>query len=160
MKAISGRLLSVAICAVLSASAAQADDESAVNETQLPQQVLPTGAEDAVAETATFAARLAAPAAASQSDLVDELVEMTSESDEGLVEESLGDGATMIDLQGRFMSVMIATPAADGGTVIACHSGHDAVEHAKHAHDHTIGKAEPKQLPAQLLNAPQALEEK
>lgn len=158
MKAISGRLLSVAICAVLSASAAQADDKSAVNETQLPQQVLPTGAEDAAVETATFA-RAAASSAASQSDLVDQLIESTSESDEGLVEESLADGAVMVDLDGRFMSVMVATPTADGGTVIGCHTGNDAVEHARHAHDHAIGKAPGKQVPA-TLTAPQALEEK
>lgn len=156
MKATSSRLLAMAVCAVLSAAAAQADEKPALNETQLPQQVLPTGAEDAVAETATFA-RAAASSATSESDLIDQLIESTSESDEGLVEETLADGSTMVDLQGRFMSVMIATPTADGGTVIACHTGHDAVEHAKHAHDHATGKAPGKQVAAAT---PTALEEK
>jgi hypothetical protein len=158
MKATSGRLLSVAVCAVLSASAAQAQDKQAVNETQLPQQVLPTGAEDAAPAAATFA-RAAASSATSDAALMEQLIESTSESDEGLVEETLADGTVMLDLQERFMSVMVATPTADGGTVVGCHTGDDAVEHAKHAHDHAAGKAPGRKIPA-TLNAPAALEEK
>ena len=43
------------------------------------------------------------------------------------------------------MSVVIATPAKDGGYVLSCDTGESAVEHAERAHDVEIGKA-PKVL--------------
>jgi hypothetical protein len=150
------RLLSIAMCAVLGASAAQAADETVPGETQLPQQVLPTGAEDAAA--AAPAARMAV-ASVSSDELIDQLIESTSESDEGLVIVDLPSGGQMIDLQGRFMTVMVATPTDDGGVVVGCHTGHDAVEHAKHAHAVADGKAAPVKAVDTKL-APQALEEK
>jgi hypothetical protein len=154
-------LLSIAICAVLGASAAQAADKPAINETQLPRQVLSTGEED-VAQIAP-AARAAAAVAVSESQLLEaDLVEMTSESDEGLVVEQLSDGSSMVDLQGRFMNVLVATPTEDGGTTVSCHTGHDAVAHAAHAKDVASGKA-PKDAPPRQVQqpvAPQALEEK
>ena len=155
------RLLSIAICAVLGASAAQAADKPTVNETQLPRQVLSTGEEDA-AQIAP-AARAAASLAVSESQLLEaDLVEMTSESDEGLVVEQLSDGSSMVDLQGRFMNVLVATPTEDGGTQVTCHTGDDAVAHASHAHDVATGKAPKDAAPKQIQQplARQALEEK
>ena len=151
------KLLSIAICAALGASAAYAGDETVPSETQLPQQVLPTGAEDAAA--AAPAARMAV-AAVSNDDLIQQLIESTSESDEGLVIVELPDGSSMVDLQGRFMSVMVATPTEDGGVVVGCHTGLDAVEHAKHAHEVAIGEAAPAKIVKAEPAAPQALEEK
>jgi len=150
------RLLSVAICAVLSASAASAADEAAPNATQLPQQVLPTGAEDV--PQAAPAARSAFAAVSSESDqLVSELVQMTSESDAGLETVDLGDGIAMVDLQGRFMSVAVAMPTEDG-TAVSCFTGHEAADQARHLHDVATGKA-PQQA-AKALTSPQTLEEK
>jgi hypothetical protein len=154
------RLLSIAICAVLSASAAQAADKPEPNATQLPQQVLPTGEEDAV--QAAPAARIAASAAVSDRQLLEaELVDMTDESDEGLVRVDLPDGSSMVDLQGRFMSVVVATPTADGDVTVGCYTGEDAIAHALHAHDVATGKAPKDPAPAKVQPAaPQALEEK
>ena len=152
-----GRLLSIAICAALSVSAAQAADKPEPNATQLPQQVAPTGEEDAV-QTAP-AARAAASVAVSERQLLEaELIEMTDESDEGLDRVVLPDGTSMVDLEGRFMSVMVATPTEDGTVTISCHTGEDAVAHALHAHDVTTGTAKPAK--SDQPAAPQALEEK
>ncbi len=151
-----GRLLAIAICAALGASAAQAQDELEPTATQLPQQVLPTGEEDAAA--AAPAARAFSAAVTQDADLVAELIEMTSESDEGLEVVELGDGSAMVDLEGRFMSVMMRTPDGDGGTTIGCFTGHDAAEHAKHAPDAEALKA--AQAAEPTAKAPPALEEK
>ena len=153
----SGRLLSIAVCALLSASATQAADAPEVNATQRPQQVLPTGAEDA-AQPAAFARAAVSAAASERESLEQALVESTSESDEGLTTVTLPDGSSMVDLQGRFMHVVVATPTEDGGVAIGCHTGEDAVAHALHANDVATGKA-PKD-PAPTAVAPQALEEK
>src|SRR5262245_29071176 len=94
-----GRLLTIAVCALLSASAAQTADKPAVNETQLPRQVLPTGAEDAAqAAPAGLAARSAVATVSSEADqLSDELAEAVSESDEGLTTVTLPDGSQMVN---------------------------------------------------------------
>ncbi len=152
-----GRLLTIAICAALGASAAQAQEKLEPTATQLPQQVLPTGEEDAVA--AAPAARAAFSAAVNQGDdLVSELIDMTSESDEGLEVVELGDGSAMVSLEGRFMSVMMRTDDGDGGTTIGCFTGHDAAEHAKHAPQAEALRA--AQAAEPTAKAPQAPEEK
>src|SRR5262245_13857703 len=143
-----GRLLSVAICTLLSAAAAQAADEAEANATQLAQQVLQTGAEDT--------------AAASEAT---DLAQSTSESDVGLLRITLPDGTSMMNLEGRFQSVLVATPTEDGGQTVSCHTGKDAVDHAQHARDVIAGVAAKDQAPAQAASpetpaAPQALEEK
>jgi hypothetical protein len=129
--------IALGLSALVSAGAAQADEQAVLPEnTQLPQQVLPTGAEDA---PAAQDARLAVPlstlgtAAESEAELTSKLIEMTSESDDGLVIVTLPDGSKMVDLQGRFMSVAMAGKDADGNPTVVCYTGHDAVEHAKEA---------------------------
>ncbi len=136
-------LLALAVGMGLVSGTALAQDQAA--KIQLPQQVLQTGEEDAAAPAAaerSVAARAAAP---TREQLVEQLLDATSESSEGLKTELRGDGSKAVDLEGRFMSVVIATPAKDGGYVLSCDSGESAVEHARHAHDMQIGKA-PKVL--------------
>jgi hypothetical protein len=129
--------------------------------TQLPQQVLPTGAEDATTPRAQeFAARAARSEAQS---LEQKLREMTSESAEGLVTIRRDDGTIGIDLQGRFQSVLIATPTADGRFVVSCHTGEDARAHAHHAAAISAGKAPKLKVQSAQktpATAPQVLEEK
>lgn len=129
--------LALGLSALVSAGTALADEQVVLPEnTQLPQQVLPTGAEDA---PAVQDARLAVPlstlgeAAQSEAELTSQLIEMTSESDDGLVVVTLPDGSKSVDLQGRFMSVAMAGKDADGNPIVVCHTGHDAVAHAKEA---------------------------
>ncbi len=137
-------VLALAVGMGLVSGTALAQDKAA--KIQLPQQVLQTGEEDAAAAAPAAAARsLAASAAPSREQLVEQLLDATSESSEGLTTELRGDGSKAVDLEGRFMSVVIATPAKDGGYVLSCDTGEGAVEHAKHAHDVQIGKA-PKVL--------------
>jgi hypothetical protein len=142
---------------LLTATAAQAADKPEANATQLPQQVLPTGAEDA-AQAAPAARAAFSVTASDEQRLEAELVESTSESDDGLSTVTLPDGSSMVDLQGRFMHVVVATPTDDGGVAIGCHTGEDAAAHVLHAKDVVTGKA-PKD-PAPTTAAPQALEEK
>lgn len=161
----SSRLLTVAICALLSAGAAQTADKPAASATQLPRQVLPTGAEDAQAAAAAAApAARFAVSAASETELLDaELLNITSESDEGLVEVTLPDGSTMVDLEGRFQSVAMATKTAEGDTTVGCFTGKDALEHAHLAREIVTAQAatkDAKQQTPKLLTAPKALEEK
>jgi hypothetical protein len=139
------------VCALLLASA-QAEDKVTPNETQLPQQVLPTGAEDA----AQPAARSVANAAESQ-QAIEQLVEMTSESSEGLVVETLPDGSKMVDLQGRFMSVAVQKKTPDGNVEVGCFTGEEAVAHAKHAHEAAAAAKDAKRAPAKASSM--ALEE-
>jgi hypothetical protein len=125
--------------------------------TALAQQALPTGEEDAAAPAA--AARSAASAAVSEEQkLQQKLKEMTNESAEGLEVVLRPDGTRMMDLEGQFMSVAIATPAKNGGYVLSCQTGEGAVEHAKHARAVELGKA-PKVLVRPTKQQP-ALEEK
>lgn len=52
--------------------------------------------------------------------LVDRLVAMTNRSTEGLQPTTLPNGATTIDLRGRFESVMLARPNPDGTSEVRC----------------------------------------
>lgn len=83
---------------------------------QKPRQVPETGVE-----------KVPTPADAAGEALLEQ---MTSRSSEGLVEVVHADGTVSVDLQGRFMNVMVATPTADGGHTIACATGHEALKHA------------------------------
>ena len=158
---ISRTLLALAVGMGLSSGAALAQDKAAAK-VQLPQQIV-TGAEDAATEDAAAASTLAArsvarTAAPTREQLEKQLLEMTSESSEGLAVEKRADGTEAVNLEGRFMSVAIATPAANGGYALECQTGESAVAHAKHAHDVAIGKA-PKVLLRTTKQQP-ALEEK
>ena len=106
----------LAISAVLAADAASAESKS---KGKKPQQVVPTGAEDSPQAPA------ADPAAEARFE------EMISRSSEGLVEVAHDDGSVSMDLQGRFMSVMVAAPTADGGQTASCHTGREALTQAE-----------------------------
>lgn len=129
---------------------------------QLPDQVL-TGASDASAAPAAAApaarslaaARSAAPSA---DELNAKLAASTSESAAGLRKTVTVSGATKVDLEGRFMSVMVATPTADGGYEVNCYTGEGAAEHAKHAKLIAEGKLPRPEKTSQPAPAP--LEEK
>ena len=97
-----------------------------------PHQVPQTGVEDAAPLTAT--------------DLAGEvsLEQMTSRSAEGLVEVQHPDGTVSIDLQGRFMSVMLAN---EGAPIASCHTGREALNKAKAAPKHGKGKRAQRPAP-------------
>jgi hypothetical protein len=73
-----------------------------------PEQITPTGVEDS-----------AQPLADDQSG-VRTLDAITNQSLEGLTFEQRGDGTIGVDLQGRFMNVLMATPGADGHLDVSC----------------------------------------
>jgi hypothetical protein len=75
-----------------------------------PTQIPPTGAEDAVPATAVEGAKT--------------LEGLTNRSLAGLTFEQRSDGTISVDLQGRFMHVLMASPGADGRLEVACHAGH------------------------------------
>jgi hypothetical protein len=83
---------------------------------QKPRQVPQTGVE-----------KVATPADAAGEALLER---MTSRSSEGLVERFHGDGTVSMDLQGRFMSVMVATTSDDGSQAVSCQIGQEALKQA------------------------------
>jgi hypothetical protein len=105
--------------------------------TQLPRQTIPTGEEDAPQQAS--AARKAAAAAADPQKLERELVRMTSESDKGLAAVKQADNSVSVNLDDRFMSVLVATPTSDGGTEVSCHTGKEALDAVKHAQQVSAG---------------------
>ena len=126
--------------------------------TAFAQQAPTTGEGDAAAAPAAAARSAASAAVSEEQQLQEKLRQMTSESTEGLEVVLRPDGSRMLDLEGQFMSVAIATPAKDGGYVLSCQTGEGAVEHAKHARDVELGK-KPKVLVRPTRQQP-ALEEK
>jgi hypothetical protein len=139
------RLSAFFLCSSLAAGLAQAQTAPAkTNATRLPQQVLQTGAEDAPA--APSAARTVSPGTSEAVRLENELIEMTRESDEGLVAVRASDGSRRVNLQGRFMAVMVATPTSDGKEDLACVTGKEALDAVKLSQAVRDGKA-PKPAP-------------
>jgi hypothetical protein len=126
--------------------------------TAVAQQAVPTGAEDAAAPAAAARSVARSSAATEQAQSEQALAKMTSRSTEGLQVTKRPDGSRMMNLDGQFMSVAIATPTKDGGYEVSCSEGESAVAHAKHAHDVATGKA-PKTLTRPTKQQP-ALEEK
>jgi hypothetical protein len=101
-------LLSAAMLALVAGSAA------AQVRVRPPQQVPPTGAEDA------------APLTQTDAQGIKTLQAITSRSFEGLTFEQRADGTLGIDLQGRFQHVLLATPGPNGSLNLSCHSGDHA----------------------------------
>lgn len=93
-----------------------------------PRQVVPTGEEDAPARGAAAAAL-----ELREQQLEQELARMTSRSDKGLRITRRSNGTETVDLQGRFMSVVVAAPLAGGGHDVSCQSGPEAVARARRA---------------------------
>src|SRR5262245_21356515 len=76
-----------------------------------PEQIPRTGAEDSAQPT---------PEEEAAARFLDAI---TSRSTEGLTFEQRPDGTIGLDLQGRFMHVLRATPGKDGHLGISCHTG-------------------------------------
>jgi hypothetical protein len=109
--------LVIALAASALVFAGVADAQSTKSKGKKPQQVVPTGAEDSPLAPVDLAGEA-------------RLEEMISRSSEGLVEVRHADGSVSMDLQGRFMSVMLATPSATGGLIASCHTGPEALKRA------------------------------
>lgn len=124
-------------CALLWAGASAAQDKPAPVVTQVYQQALPTGEEDAPARAETFAEKATQVERLSAEQ---RLREMVNDSTEGLDTVRLPDGTVGMDLAGRFMHVMVATPTEDGSFVASCHVGEDALTHVQQARDMAAGK--------------------
>jgi hypothetical protein len=153
---IKPRLLPVMGAALLTISAAGAVSakEPAV---QLPDQVLtdqPAAAEAAPA--ARSAVSRTASAAPSAEDLKAQLIHMTSESSDGLVAVKTAGGSQRMDLEERFMSVMVAVPTDDGHVEASCVTGDHALHTAEAAQKMSAGEL-PKKA---AQSAPAKLEEK
>jgi hypothetical protein len=133
---LSGALFSLTLATVALSGIANA--QSVDREPVLPQQVI-TGADDA--RPATNARATAAAVNTEAQRLEQELRTMTDESSEGLVAVKRADSGVTVDLEGRFMSVLVATPTEDGGHAVSCHTGHDALTQADQARDIAAGKA-------------------
>jgi hypothetical protein len=144
---------------VLATSAlAGADAATAFAKPKKPQQVVPTGAEDAPN----------APAPDPSATLT--LEQATSRSSEGLTVVQNPDGSESVDLQGRFQNAMIQAPTKDGGVVTGCATNLDAKRPARRSkakptkyQQAVRSGARPLILPAGMgpvLPAPRALEVK
>lgn len=103
--------LLAALALLASAGSAAAEPAKAQNQNAL--KTLPTGAEDEPAAAAPLAR---AAAVAPEIDLD----AMTSRSSEGLTQVLHADGTISVDLEGRFMNVVVATPGADGRATVSC----------------------------------------
>ncbi len=99
----------IGMCGVVSAQKPNKQKPRQIPQTDLPPVVPPTAAE-ALGEA--------------------RLEQMTSRSSEGLVQVVHADGAVSMDLQGRFMSVMLSTTNADGTHAVSCGTGLEALKHA------------------------------
>jgi hypothetical protein len=154
------RLLPVMGAALLSISVAGALGAKEAAKVQLPDQVL---TDDAASKAAPAAAAARSSAAArttssqpSAAELEAKLMHMTSESSEGLVAVKTAAGGQRMDLDERFMSVMVAVPTEDGHVEATCVSGDHAL-HTVHAAQKMSAGELPKKKPAP---APAKLEEK
>jgi hypothetical protein len=142
---------------VLAATTGQASAEP--KEHRHRQQVLATGAEDAPA-----AARRSVADEAAQADLE----RMTSRSTEGLTPVLHADGTVSVDLEGRFMSVLVADDA--GQVSCRTHAGDAASATGAPARSRPSeplpGRADRRgapgavQLPAAPVTSSPALEER
>jgi hypothetical protein len=95
---------------------------------QKPRQVPETGVE-----------RVPTPADVAGEALLEQ---MTSRSTAGLVPVVSADGTISLDLEGRFMNVMLAVPGTGGELTLACETGPEALKRGKAAaSQHQTGKA-------------------
>jgi hypothetical protein len=123
---------SAAFCFASVASAEKPDDKEKKGK---PRQVIDTGVD------------LMPPDASAEATLD----RMTSRSSEGLVLVEHPNGMLSMDLDGRFMNVMLATPLADGSAHLSCQAG---------AHAHKTATPPPALKTFTVLGRAQKLEEK
>jgi hypothetical protein len=103
-----------AASAMIFAGTALADKPAEKGKKQKPRQVLDTGVELVPADPSGEAA----------------LEQMTNRSSDGLTVVQHDNGMLSVDLEGRFMSVMMATPNTDGTHSLSCLTGSQARKHA------------------------------
>jgi hypothetical protein len=104
------RFVAFAAALALASGAATPADAAKREKKQKPRQVHPTGEEDAkVPSVAELQAEVA-------------LGQMTSRSDEGLTVVQHENGMASMDLEGRFMSVMVAKEGATGAQCVDTHA--------------------------------------
>jgi hypothetical protein len=138
-----GRLavMAAALSIAVGAPALAAGDKP--EKKQKARQVHPTGAEDAKAPTLE---ELQGEAAVEQ---------MTNRSSEGLVAVEHESGMVSVDLEGRFMSVMVANPRKGGTPGATCVSNHDELakvrKQAKAAPARATAAPKPEPKTAPLL---------
>lgn len=151
--------LAITSALLLSGAAAAQDTAAQSNATQLPQQVLPTGEEDAPIRVETFAQRAAQEAKLSAEQ---RLRQMTNDSSEGLETVRKPDGTVGMNLAGRHMHVMVATPTEDGKYVTSCHTGDEALSEVHKAQQMDAGKLPKLKATPRLVivDQPAVLEEK
>jgi hypothetical protein len=150
---VGAALASLAVSAVANAQTAPQKPADA----QLPNQVI-TGENDAPKPAALARSAAATPSAA---QIEAQLVQMTSESTEGLKAVTLQDGSRRVDLEGRFMSVAVATPTSDGGTEVTCNTGDGAIKAIKYSREVSAGLKPKPHAPAATKASPRiAAEEK
>jgi hypothetical protein len=131
-------------CAVLTFAAGAALAQTNVPR-RTPQQVTPTGEEDAATMTP-------------EDERGRRMLEaFTNHSTEGLTFEQRPDGTLGLDLQGRFQNVLTAAPTKDGGFLLSCRHG---AAHAAHrplaapwlpVRGRTPGKLNVQPLPSPIL---------
>ena len=114
-----------------------------------PEQIAPTGAEDAARPTAEDEAGTTRVDA------------MTSESTKGLTFEHRADGTIGRDRRGRCMNVLTASVGKDGRMEVSCHKGGDgspatlaAVEPWNPVRGQTLNRLDVKPLKAPIVVAP------
>lgn len=106
----------------LATTADAAQDEKKAKKGK-PQQVVPTGAEDAAA----------APVTAAEAQGEADLARMLDRTTEGLRSFQLPDGTVAVDLEGRFMHASVATKRPDGSVAVSCGASHKELAQAKAA---------------------------
>jgi hypothetical protein len=156
---IKPRLLPVMGAALLSISVAGTLSAKEPAKAQLPDQVLtdqPAATPAPEAAAARSAVARTATAQPSAAELEAKLRHMTSESSEGLVVVKSASGGNRINLDERFMSVMVAVPTDDGHVEASCVTGDHALHTVHEAQQMSAGELPKK--PAQP--APAQLEEK
>lgn len=151
-RSLAGALLTAALVFLTGPAGAQEGKR------RRPEQVPATGAEDSAQPTAEDEAG---------KRLIDA---STSESTKGLTFDHRTDGTIGLDLQGRFMNVLTASPAKDGRIEVSCTKSGDgapaplaAVTPWSPVRGQTLHRLDVKPLKAPIVVAPEeapVLEEK
>jgi len=145
---IKPRLLPVMGAALLSISVAGALSAKEAAKVQLPDQVLTDApAAAAPAAAARSAAARTTTSQPSAAELEAKLLHMTSESSAGLVAVKSASGGQRMNLDERFMSVVVAVPTEDGHVETSCVTGDDAV-HTAHVSQKMSAGELPKKKPS------------
>lgn len=107
---------------------AHADDEAAVPDTRSAESATAQSAARVYIDPKT--GKLGGPPPGVQPPGLSIAVQqMLSRSDRGLVQSRLSNGTVVVDLQGRFQNVSVATIAPEGDAHINCDHSAERIEH-------------------------------